>query len=197
MNRLLGSAVIAVAIIGFPRDSRADLIIYSVTLNGASEVPSTGSPGTGFGEIDVDTTANTMRVQVTFSGLTTGTTASHIHAPAPPGVNAMVATTVPTFPGFPLGVTSGTYNMTFNMLDSTSYNPAYITATGGTVAGAEAALFAALAGGQAYLNIHTTQFPGGEIRGQAVPEPSSFVIGGLCALGLVVYGRRRSARRPA
>ena len=48
----------------------------------------------------------------------------------------------------------------------------------------------------AYLNIHTTNFPGGEIRGQlaAVPEPSSFVIGGLCALGLVVYGRRRSAR---
>jgi len=37
---------------------------------------------------------------------------------------------------------------------------------GGTAAGAEAALVGGLAAGQAYFNIHTSPFPGGEIRGQ-------------------------------
>src|SRR5262245_60321153 len=113
MNRLLGLAVFAVAIMGLSRNSRADLIIYTTNLTGAQEVPPTGSLGTGTGEVDVDTTANTMRVRVMFSGLGSPTIASHIHAPAPRGVNANVATTVPTFPNFPLGVTSGTYDMTF------------------------------------------------------------------------------------
>jgi hypothetical protein len=142
-----------------------------------------------------------MRVRVIFFGLTTGTTASHIHAPTPAPFSgtAGVATTTPTFPNFPLGVTSGSYDMTFNMLDAGSYNPAFVTANGGSVAAAEAALFSAIAAGESYLNIHTTQFPNGEIRGflTAVPEPSSFVLGGLCALGLVVFARRRSARPAA
>jgi hypothetical protein len=51
------------------------------------------------------------------------------------------------------------------MTSAASYNPAFVTANGGTTAGAEAALLAGLEAGQAYLNIHTTMFPGGEIRG--------------------------------
>ena len=47
----------------------------------------------------------------------------------------------------------------------TSYNLAFVTAHGGTTASAAAALLAGLEAGQAYLNIHTTMFPGGEIRG--------------------------------
>ena len=46
-----------------------------------------------------------------------------------------------------------------------SYNPAFVTAHGGTAASAAAALLAGLEAGQAYLNIHTTTHPGGEIRG--------------------------------
>ena len=49
---------------------------------------------------------------------------------------------------------------------ASSYNPAFITAHGGTVATAEAALIAGMVGGQSYLNIHTTGNPTGEIRGQ-------------------------------
>jgi hypothetical protein len=93
-----------------------------------------------------------MRVEVTFSGLLGTTTASHIHAAtATPGMGtAMVATTTPTFPGFPLGVTSGTYDQTFDMTLASSFKPAFITAHGGTVASAEAALAASLADGTAY-----------------------------------------------
>ena len=109
----------------------------------------------------------------------------------------MVATTVPTFPGFPLGVTSGTYDQMFDMTLASSYNPAFITAHGGTVASAEAALAASLADGTAYLNIHTTVRPGGEIRGfllQSVPEPSGLILLGIGSFALTALGRGRMIR---
>ena len=141
--------------------------IYWVSLSGPAEVPPNNSPGTGKAIITIDAAANTMRVQTTFSGLVAGVTAAHIHAPtAVAGAGtAGVATTLPTFPGFPAGVTAGTYDQTFNMLLASSYNPSYVTNNGGTTATAFAALRAAITAGRAYLNIHSTTFPGGEIRG--------------------------------
>ena len=65
---------------------------------------------------------------------------------------------------------------------------------GGTAASAEAALFAGLNSGQAYLNLHTTAFPGGEIRGQfaAVPEPGTWalMITGFGLVGATLRRRR-------
>ncbi len=141
--------------------------IYWVSLSGPAEAPPNNSPGTGKALVTIDAVANTMRVQTTFSGLLAGVTAAHIHAPtAVPGTGtAGVATTLPTFPGFPSGVTAGTYDQTFDMLLASSYNPAYITNNGGTTATAFTALRAAISAGRAYLNIHSTMFPGGEIRG--------------------------------
>ncbi|MEO6251872.1 MAG: CHRD domain-containing protein, partial [Ferruginibacter sp.] len=141
--------------------------IYTAALNGPAESPSNASPGTGTATITINTVTNTMRVQCTFSGLTGTTTASHIHsatAVANTGT-AGVATTTPTFTGFPSGVTSGTYDNTFDMTLAGSYNPAYVTANGGTPASAFTALQAGLAANKAYFNIHSTTFPGGEIRG--------------------------------
>jgi hypothetical protein len=148
--------------------------VYYVNFSGAAEVPSNNSTGTGKATITIDLVANTMRVQADFSGLLAGVTASHIHAAtAVAGTGtAGVATSVPTFTGFPSGVTSGTYDHTFDMLLSSSYNPAYITANGGTPASAWAALRAAIAAGKAYHNIHSSLFPGGEIRGFLIPCPT-------------------------
>jgi hypothetical protein len=171
-------------------------------LSQANEVPPTGSPGTGIATVVLDTVAQTLAVDIAFSGLISTTTAAHIHcclaSPFQSGVNAPVATAVPTFPGFPLGVTSGTYSMTFDLMQGGTYNPAFITAHGGTVAGAEAALISALLAGETYLNIHTANFPNGEIRGflAAVPEPSTWgmMLLGFAGLG---YAFRQSRRKPS
>ena len=104
-------------------------------------------------------------MQANFSGLTGNVTASHIHATVvPPSTTAGVATQTPTFTGFPSGVTSGSYDNTFDLTQAASFNAAFVTANGGVPA-AETALAAALGNGLSYLNIHTTAFPGGEIRG--------------------------------
>jgi hypothetical protein len=164
--------------------SHATTITYTANLTGPGESPPNTSPGTGFARVTTDDVLNTLFVDVSFSGLTTGTTASHIHCcTAVPGTGtAGVATTVPTFAGFPLGVTSGTYTNTLDLTLSSSYNPAFVTASGGTVAGAEAALLAGLVAGEAYLNIHTSMFPNGEIRGFLTPVPGPIAGAGLPGL---------------
>ena len=175
--------------------AHAALLQYSVSLDGPSESPANASPGIGSGTVNYDDSAHTLQLQVSFSGLTGTTTASHIHAPtaSPFSGTAGVATTTPSFAGFPLGVTSGSYSDTLDLTAASSYNPAFITANGGTPAGAESALAAAMAGGEAYWNIHSSTFGGGEIRGflVPVPEPSTLAVLGLGA-GALVWRRRRS-----
>jgi CHRD domain len=139
--------------------------VFTADLSGANENPAVPSSGTGTATVTWNTATNQMTVDVSFSGLTSGTTASHIHCCAVPPTNAGVATQVPRFTGFPTGVTSGTYTHTFDMTDAASYNPAFVTSNGGTAASAEAVLLAGMLAGQSYLNIHTTNFGSGEIRG--------------------------------
>jgi hypothetical protein len=180
----------------------AAVTVLDANLIGANEVPPSGSPGTGFAIVTLDTTAQTLTVQETFGGLGSPTTMSHIHcclaSPFLPGVNVGVATTTPSFPGFPTGVTSGNFGpVTFDLTMASSYNPVFVTANGG-IAGAEAALEAGLLAGETYINIHTSAFPGGEIRGflAAVPEPATWAMMLIGFLGLG-FAFRQSRRREA
>jgi hypothetical protein len=200
MNKLMiGLSACILAVAAPVSAGWAATTILEGNLSGANEVPPSGSTGTGMATVTLNTTAQTLRVQETFSGLGSGTTASHIHcclvSPGQPGVNVMVATTTPSFPGFPLGVTSGTFDNTFDLTQASSYNPAFITAEGGTVPAAEAALENALLAGETYINIHTTNFPNGEIRGflSAVPEPSTWamMLLGFAGLAFVFRQSRR------
>jgi len=184
MKRSLAFGMIAILVAGFATTTQAALIQYTANMDGPSEAPPNASPGTGVAFADYDDVAHTLHVGANFSGLVAGTTAAHIHAPtAVPGAGtASVATQTPSFSGFPLGVTAGVFDNTFDLTLASSWNPSYIAANGGTPAGAEAAFALALAQGRAYFNIHSSAFPGGEIRGFLVPEPATIALLGCATL---------------
>jgi hypothetical protein len=140
-----------------------------VTLDGIQEGVIT--PATGSATLILDDVASTLNVSLTFSGLLTATNNAHIHCCSQPPVASPVI--IPFVPaGFPLGVTSGSFNSNFVL------TPTQLTQV--------------MSGG-AYINIHTAGFPGGEIRGQiaAVPEPGTAALLVLGLAGLSV--RKRSS----
>jgi hypothetical protein len=153
--------------------------IFSTTLAGANETPPVASAGTGSMTVTLD--ADTLSVSVTFSGLTSPDTASHIHCCGSGPVSQPIA--VP-FTTFPTGLTAGTFSASYDLTSAGTYSAAFLMANGNTAASAEAAFVAGLNGGQTYGNVHSGNFPGGEIRGQlaAVPEPATvFLAGGILA----------------
>ncbi len=192
VTRALG---LFVALSALPAAAEAAATAFVATLSGDQEVPLVNTPGTGEAKVVYDDVTNLLFVEASFSGLLGNTTIAHIHCCALPGANAGVVTPVPSFPGFPAGVTSGSYSQTFDLTQASSFNPAFITANGNSVASARQAFVNGLFGGQAYFNIHTSVFSGGEIRGQlaAVPEPASWamMIGGF---GLVGFALRQRSR---
>ena len=174
---------------------------YTGTLSGAAESPPVPSPGMGSTLVTFDAAAHTLTVNMTFSNLLGQTTAAHIHCctMVPGSGNAGVATETPTFNGFPLGVTSGTYSMSYDTSLASSWNPAFLSGNGGTTAGAEAAFGAGLASGAAYLNIHTSLYSAGEIRAPLapVPEPGTWAMLLLGVPAVLGVTRRRRQRRDA
>ncbi|MFZ1319967.1 MAG: CHRD domain-containing protein [Ignavibacteria bacterium] len=122
--------------------SNATLYDINVPINSSQEVPPNASLGTGTLTGTYNDVTNTLKFKVTFSGLTGNTSAAHFHGPAASGVNAGVRIGLT---GFPTGVMSGNYSNTFVLSASDETE---------------------MLSGLWYLNIHSSSFGGGEIRGQ-------------------------------
>ena len=160
-----------------------------------------GATGSGTVTAVYDQGAKTLQLDINFSGLSGNTSMVHIHGPTATAYTggAGAITPHPYLPAFPAGVTSGSYSQTLDLTQTSSFGGTFVSNNGGTAAGAEAAMFAAMMAGKTYLNIHTTTFSGGEITGflTPVPEPSTtaaVVAGLLGSFALVRRFRSASTR---
>lgn len=186
------------AALSLPSTGQAATFVFNGTLTGNQENPSVSTSGSGNALVSFDDVINLLSVQVSFANLIGNTTMAHIHCCAPVGSNVGVVTPVPSFPGFPLGVTAGSYSQVFDLTQASSFNPSFINNNGGSVTAARQAFISGLQANQAYFNIHSSKFPGGEIRGQliaAVPEPATW---GMMLLGFGAMGAamRRRQKQP-
>ncbi len=146
--------------------SMADIIEFSAGLSGANEVPPNASPavGTLSGLFDTDTSTFSFSWEIQdLLGAPTG--GAHIHN-APAGSNGGVV-----------------FAMSFG-----AWNPVGADVWAGMSQAHVDALFA----GNLYANFHTSQFAGGEVRGQIreIPAPGSLTLAVAC--GLAGARRRRS-----
>lgn len=128
---------------------------FVADLGSAQEVPPNASSATGFGRVTLNAAETVITVSVHYSGLSSNLSAGHIHAPAAIGVNGPVR--------FNLNPTTGaTAGAVVNL--SFAVTPAQV---------------ADLRNGLSYINLHTSNFPGGEIRGQLLSStPQTALLSG-------------------
>ena len=128
----------AAALLAVSTPVLAEQKTFSATLSAGEEVPPNDSTGTGTVEATFDTETNVFTYTIEYSGLTGEATAAHFHGPAAPGENAAPVVPIEGALASPI---SGTAT-----LDDTQ----------------EADLLA----GKWYFNVHTAEYPDGELRGQ-------------------------------
>ncbi len=188
--------LLALGLLGLGTASQAHLTIFEGTF--APEA--VGATGTGFLHMEYDEHSRTLAIEATWSGLSGDTNNAHIHcctAAPNTGTAGVALAQSGLLPGFPLGIKSGSYIKVIDLTATNQYSSGFLNAaaTGGTAAGAEARLISNLMSGNAYFNIHTTTFGGGEIRAfvTAVPEPQSHALM-LAGLGMLGWAARRKQR---
>jgi len=137
-NYLRSFFCIAALIAAFAIISKAE--IFTAYLSGAQEVPAVATTATGYARIVVNESTGALTYTVVFNGLSSTQTASHIHAPAAIGATVGVAINFGS-----VGGTSGTIS------GQTTITPTQL---------------AQLRQHLGYVNVHSTNFPNGEIRGQ-------------------------------
>jgi hypothetical protein len=117
----------------------AEVLNFTANLTAGEEVPPNDSTATGAVEATFDTDSKLFKWNITYDGLTGPAAAAHFHGPADPGANAGPVVPIPE-----------------DKLASPITGEA-------TLDDAQAA---DLQAGKWYFNVHTAQYPDGEIRGQ-------------------------------
>ena len=194
MSRLTKAALILSALM-LPIAPAYAASTFTTQLSGLNEIPTANnSAGSGVATAAFFNSNNSIRLTGSFQNLTGLTLLGHLHCCASRNANTTVAIEFTDNPGFQLGVQSGSFDLTYDLLNAATYGAAFLAANGGTAVGARDALFRGLNNELGYFNIHSTVFRGGELRGQlvGVPEPATW---GLMIVGFGLAGstlRRRT-----
>lgn len=189
------SALAPLAIAAATFLAAAPALAHTVTFVGTFGPEAAGATGSGTLSMEYDHDGHTLLINATWAGLSGNTNNAHIHcctANPNTGTAGVALAQSGLLPGFPLGVKAGSYTRIIDLTQANQYSATFVTASGGTPAAAEARLIDNLTSGKAYFNIHSTTFPGGEIRTfvTVVPEPETYALM-LGGLGLLALARRR------
>jgi len=146
---------------------------FSARLSGFNEVPLTIlSPGSGSFQLNIDRAASTITYTLTYADVTSDATQAHIHFGKKHTAGGVVAFLCSNLanppagtPGCPArgGTVTGTL-MSGQVVAQEAQN---------FPAGDFEALVSAIVSGTTYVNVHTTRFPAGELRGQIRDERHS------------------------
>jgi hypothetical protein len=161
---LIGGATAASVLAKVPRHGHADLI-------GFSENPTLSSPASGSLDLTIAPDDSSISFTLRYRGFPTNVQQSHIHLGAPwfnGGIMVFFCTNLAPPMGVPTPqpcpTVSGTVKGTVTAADVVG------PAAQGVSPGEFGKVLAALRAGAVYGNVHTMQYPGGEIRGQVLFE---------------------------
>lgn len=163
--KVLATAFGAAALLCASAAASAGTTNFNAAITGDQEVPGSGSAATGTMTGVYDDIANTFAFEWDIMNLegTPADPGSHIHN-APAGANGPIVFGFNNPDGsWPLSGSATWMDVPSDMVD---------------------ALFA----GELYINFHTDQFPGGEVRGQIIPAPTA---AGLIGIAGIAAARRR------
>ncbi len=162
-NKRLAGLATGMLMLSMVGATEASIISYSATLDGLQGTAPITTTGMGSMVGTYDDVSGGLTWTLNWSDLLAPATAAHIHI-APSGFNGPVAVTIPSVAGSMSGMVSS--STTITMLQA-----------------------ADLLAGNWYVNIHSSQFPAGEIRGQlsinSVPEPTTVLLLSMGVAGLL------------
>lgn len=144
----------------------------SASLSGFNEVPPKATDGTGL--FQAKASDGTIVFTLTYSGLSTPAFMAHFHF-GQPRVNGGVYVWLCGPPGTPAKTTcpAGTTEPATVTGTITAADVVATVPDQGIKAGDFATALRIIEAGLAYVNVHTSMFPGGEIRGQISPGESA------------------------
>jgi hypothetical protein len=154
----IAAALVTIVACSSTTDPVSKIVTFKATMNGAGEVPANSTTGAGTFTATLDTSTNVFTYDIAFSGLTSNVVAGHIHGPAAATATSGTTINFVSLAGatFSVGATSGTGH---GVATLSAANPITATISGDSL---KKLLFSGLT----YVNVHTTNNPGGEIRGQ-------------------------------
>jgi hypothetical protein len=175
ISRSLGVSLLAVAFLlnvpsGNSQNASDRPSHFDAELNSFKTSPSLFTSGKGTTRVQIDFAANSLSYELSYSGLSSAVTQAHIHF-AQKGVNGGIIVylcdnTGLAPSGTPACPDSGTVTGTVTAADVNPPNNPLPVTDQGISPGDFAALIAAIEHTTGYVNVHTTTYPAGEIRGQ-------------------------------